>query len=441
MPGKRSFIDSRPKLFIALKQIDMDTFYRHLFIIAERRYPVTLYEQLVIELTNRSFSLHAAYRSGSTPYELSDREPEPYDQQIEDFARMIEEADCVLVGGASGLSAAGGGDFYYEDNATYRKHFGKFAERYGFKGAFEGSFYRWPTAEARWGYLATFLDTTLNAPLRKPYRDLDAILAEKDFFVLTTNQDTQFMKIYPWEKVAEIQGDHRFFQCSRCCTDEVWDAIEPVSRMVEAMGDGLEVPTELVPRCPHCGAEAFPWVRGYGNFLQGELYEEQYRKVSDWLDAHARQRILFLELGVGRMTPAFIQEPFWALTAQLPQAGYIAVNNKTQFLPRAIEDRGLAVRADIADQDAGEVAHGDDEGGSHRPGACRGGSCHHRRQQRARHGRRTQSFLRRHPFPGGVRRSRPDRRHRLHTAGACLPGCQRATPMGRAVSSKGISRI
>ena len=286
MPSKRSFIDSRPKLFIALKQIDMDTFYRHLFIIAERRYPVTLYEQLVIELTNRSFSLQAAYRSGGTPYELSDRESEPYDQQIKDFAHMIEEADCVLVGGASGLSAAGGGDFYYEDNATYRRHFGKFAERYGFKGAFEGSFYRWPTAEARWGYLTTFLDTTLNAPLRKPYK---------------------------------------------------------------AMGDGLEVPTELVPRCPRCGAEAFPWVRGYGNFLQGELYEEQYHKVSDWLDAHARQRILFLELGVGRMTPAFIQEPFWALTAQLPQASYIAVNNKTQFLPRAIEDRGLAVRADIAD--------------------------------------------------------------------------------------------
>ena len=67
------------------------------------------------------------------------------------FARMIEEADCVLVGGVSGLSAAGGGDFYYEDNATYRRHFGKFAERYGFKGAFEGSFYRWSTAEKRWG--------------------------------------------------------------------------------------------------------------------------------------------------------------------------------------------------------------------------------------------------------------------------------------------------
>ena len=77
MPSKRSFIDNSPKLFIALKQIDMDTFYRHLSIIAERRYPVTLYEQLVIELTNQSFSLQDAYRSGGTPYELSNREPEP----------------------------------------------------------------------------------------------------------------------------------------------------------------------------------------------------------------------------------------------------------------------------------------------------------------------------------------------------------------------------
>lgn len=118
MPSKRSFIDSASKLFIALTQINMDTFYRHLFIVIERGHWMTFYENLVIELTNRSFSLHAAYRSGGTPYELSDREPEPYDQQIKDFARMIEEADCVLVGGASGLSAAGGGDFYYEDNAT-----------------------------------------------------------------------------------------------------------------------------------------------------------------------------------------------------------------------------------------------------------------------------------------------------------------------------------
>ena len=90
-------------------------------------------------------------------------------------------------------------------------------------------------------------------------------------------------------------------------------------------------------------------MRGYGNFLQGKLYEEQYAKVSRWLEAHAAEKVLFLELGVGRITPAFIQEPFWELTAQLPRASYIAVNNKTRFLPRAVEGRGIAIRADIAD--------------------------------------------------------------------------------------------
>ena len=114
---------------------------------------MTPYEQLVIELTSRSFAYQTAYRNGGTSYDLSNRESAAYKQEIETFTRMIEEADCVLVGGASGLSAAGGGDFYYEDNASFRKHFGKFAERYGFKGAFEGSFYRWPTAETRWAIL------------------------------------------------------------------------------------------------------------------------------------------------------------------------------------------------------------------------------------------------------------------------------------------------
>ena len=70
--------------------------------------------------------------------------------------------------------------------------------------------------------------------------------------------------------------------------------------------------------------------------------------MSDWVGAHADKKMLLVELGVGRMTPAFIQEPFWVLTAQLPQARYVGVNDVTQLLPEVIEDRGLAIRADIA---------------------------------------------------------------------------------------------
>ena len=56
----------------------------------------------------------------------------------------------------------------------------------------------------------------------------------------------------------------------------------------------------------------------------------------------------FGELGVGRLTPMFIQEPFWNLTLSFPNARYIAVNDKYDFLLKQLEDKGMVIVADIA---------------------------------------------------------------------------------------------
>jgi NAD-dependent SIR2 family protein deacetylase len=208
--------------------------------------------------------------------------------------------------------------------------------------------YPWKTAGERWGYIATFLHTTQTAPVREPYRLLRELLRGKDYFVITTNQDTQAVKAFPEERVAQLQGSHYFFQCSRCCTDDTWDAVEPVQKMIDAMGEGTSVPDELIPRCPHCGAEAFPWVRGYGNLLEGTRYQNEYRKASDWIESVRGKNTLYLELGVGRLTPMFIQEPFWMLVASDSAARYATVNAKNPIVPRSIEDRALAIEGDIA---------------------------------------------------------------------------------------------
>lgn len=309
---------------------------------------MTFYEDLVTQAQFNYSGHYGVYASGRTVVKLSDNEAKSYDEQVKEFARQVKEAECVVVGGASGLSAGGGGDFYYEATPSYMEHFGKFAKKYGFQGAFSGMMHRYKTREEFWGYLATFLHTTQHAPVRKPYVDLDVILKNKDCHILTTNQDTQFMRLYPEAQVSEIQGDHRFFQCSRSCCDETYDAVQPVEEMFQAMGDGTSIPTESIPHCPHCGAELFPWVRGYGNFLQGKKYEEQYKKISDYIQKNGSRKILFIELGVGRMTPMFIQEPFWNLTMNLPDARYISVNAQYDFLPEQIEDKGMAIRGDIA---------------------------------------------------------------------------------------------
>ena len=171
---------------------------------------MSFYENLVMQTQMNYQQYYSVYASGRTPYALSEKKPLSYQEQISRLVHEIREADCILVGGASGLSAAGGGDFYYEDNASFRKYFGKFAEKYHFKGAFDGMMRQWDDRTAFWAYLATFLHTTQTAPVREPYLNLDALLQGKDFFILTTNQDTQFVKLYPEDKVAEIQGDHRF---------------------------------------------------------------------------------------------------------------------------------------------------------------------------------------------------------------------------------------
>ena len=57
---------------------------------------------------------------------------------------------------------------------------------------------------------------------------------------------------------------------------------------------------------------------------------------------------LLLELGVGRMTPMFIQEPFWNLTYNLPRSFYATINPRDALVPREIADRSLAIHDDIA---------------------------------------------------------------------------------------------
>jgi NAD-dependent SIR2 family protein deacetylase len=307
------------------------------------------YEQLVKQTEVSQVFCYEVYSQGGTREPLSNKKPRPYKEQIRLFAKKIKEADHIIVGGGSGLSAAGGGDFYYTDTPSFYKYFGKFAKKYGFKGVLAGMQHHWASREEFWGYLATFLYTTQHAPLYSPYQDLQKILNGKDYFILTTNQDMQAIKAFPEDKVAEIQGDARCLQCSRQCTDAVWDAVKPVEQMFKAMGDGTTVPTGLIPRCPYCGAEAFPWIQGYGNFLEASKYHEEYGKITHYLKETMHDgQTLFLELGVGRLAPTFIQEPFWALTAQLPNAYDIAVNRDYQFLPKKIKDKGIAVKADLA---------------------------------------------------------------------------------------------
>ena len=270
-----------------------------------------------------------------------------YREAVELLVGKLEGSEAIVVGAASGMSAAAGYTHYYVRDENFVKNWGAFERKYGFHNTFDGFYHPYRTLEEKWGFQAYTMQRIYDEPVGQPYLDLRDMLEGKNFHILTTNQDLQFVKSFPEEKVSQIQGEWRFLQCSNRCLDELYDATQPVRAMVEALDENLEVPSELVPRCPNCGAPLEPWVRSW-TFLEGRRYRAEYDKFNASLEANAAKSILFLELGVGRMTPMFIQEPFWKLTSALPRAYYLSVNPKDALMPRSLEGKGSTISEDIA---------------------------------------------------------------------------------------------
>lgn len=91
------------------------------------------------------------------------------------------------------------------------------------------------------------------------------------------------------------------------------------------------------------------WVRSFV-FLEGSKFKEEHKKYREFLLENHDKKVLFLELGVGLMTPMFIKEPFWNMTYGWSDAYYITINPNPEhnLLPKELKDKGLAVNEDIA---------------------------------------------------------------------------------------------
>ena len=268
-----------------------------------------------------------------------------YKEKLNKLLEKVEEAEAIVVGGAAGMSEASGFSAYQTDD-NFLKYFNKFHSKYGFKNIFDGFYYPYPTREERWAFLATDLKYIYDTKPGDPYLHLAQLLQGKNYFIVTTNQDSLFSKAFPEEKVAPIQGDMRYFQCSSRCHDQIYDNKEQVENMYANI-EGTKIPTELIPTCPKCGRDMEPWVRSY-EFLEGSAYRNELEKYHEYLMINKNKKILFLELGVGTMTPMFIKEPFWNMTYSLPNAYYITINPKDAVVPRELNEKGLAIKDDIA---------------------------------------------------------------------------------------------
>ena len=251
----------------------------------------------------------------------------------------------MVIGAGSGLSAAAG--FTYTGE-RFEKHFSDFAAKYGIRDMYSGGFYPFATPEEHWAYWSRYIYINRYMDAPKPvYDDLLKLVADKDYFVITTNVDHCFQKAgFDKKRLFYTQGDYGLFQCSEPCCQETFENEAVIREMVEQQ-ENMKIPTELLPVCPHCGRPLTMNLRSDGRFVEDEGWHRAAERYENFLRTHEGQRILFLELGVGYNTPVIIKYPFWQMTAKNPDAIYACINQGQAACPREIGRRGICVDAGI----------------------------------------------------------------------------------------------
>ena len=268
-----------------------------------------------------------------------------YSAQLEKLKQELDTADAIVIGAGAGMSTSAG--FSYSGE-RFQQYFSDFEAKYGFHDMYSGGFYPYDTLEEYWAWWSRMiLVNRYEAGVGKPYQDLLELVKDKDYFVLTTNVDHQFQLAgFDKKRLFYTQGDYGLWQCSKPCHQKTYDNEEAVRQMVVRQKDG-KIPSQLIPKCPVCGASMTMNLRCDMTFVQDDGWYAASGRYEDFLRRHEGMHLLLLELGVGANTPVIIKYPFWQMTAKNPKAVYACVNFGEAMCPREIAEQSICLDRDI----------------------------------------------------------------------------------------------
>ena len=261
------------------------------------------------------------------------------------LVEAIANADAIVVGAGAGMSTAAG--FTYSGE-RFQQLFPDFIERYGFTDMYSAGFYPYSTPEEHWAYWSRYIwCNRYEAAPKDTYGKLLRLLEGKGHFVLTTNVDHQFQVAgFPRERLFYTQGDFGLWQCSTPCHDKTYDNFKTVRLMV-AEQQGMRIPSELVPHCPVCGRPMAMNLRSDSTFVEDAGWHAAATRYREFLHAHERDKVVYLELGVGMNTPVIVKHPFWRRTYANSDATYVCANYGETYAPDEIRSRSILLDADI----------------------------------------------------------------------------------------------
>ncbi len=287
------------------------------------------------------------------------------EHNLQRLKNEIEDADAIVIGAGAGLSTAAGLIYSGE---RFDHWFFDFKKRFGFADMYSGGFYPFPDDETRWAFWARniYINRYLDPP-KPTYRDLFELVSDKNYFVITTNVDHCFQRVgFHKQRLFYTQGDYGLFQHADGSVGKTYDNKSWVMKAMASQGFVLDkngvfqvpedrriamrIPRNLIPACLDDGAPVSMNLRADDTFVEDAGWHAAAERYTAYLQSNEGRHVLFLEIGVGRNTPMIIKYPFWAMTAENPNAVYACLNYDEAVCPEQIRTQSICL-----DGDSGKV--------------------------------------------------------------------------------------
>lgn len=261
--------------------------------------------------------------------------------------QKITEAEAIVIGAGSGLSAAAGLTYSGE---RFKKYFRDYIDYYHLTDMYSAGFYPFDSLETYWGYWSKHVFHNRYQPEALPlYKELLSLVEEKNYFVITTNVDHQFQKTgFDKRRLFYTQGDYGLFQCSRACHNKTYENESLIMQMVHQQSQ-FKIPKHLIPYCPKCGQPMRVNLRIDQFFVQDDGWESAANRYKEFLGNYLGTKIVFWEIGIGNNTPSIIKYPFQEMTRATNQSTYIVCNLQAQRIPDELMDKTIILQGNIVE--------------------------------------------------------------------------------------------
>lgn len=310
-----------------------------------------------IDTIQKGLSAVRSFRGGLS-YGTGSRE-----ENIDRLKEALETSDAIVIGAGAGLSTAAGLTY---DGERFERYFFDFKDRFHIPDMYSGGFWPFPDDETRWAWWARHIYFNRYIDPPKPvYKDLLALVKDKNYFVITTNVDHQFQRAgFDKKRLFYTQGDYGLFQSASGRIKKTYDNEEWVMQAMAAQRFipdesgvfqvpkdrliSMRIPHELLPQIPD-GGKVTMNLRSDDTFVEDAGWQAASANYAAFLKEIADKRVLFLEIGVGANTPVIVKYPFWAMTAENPNAAYACLNYNEAICPKQIESQSICIDGNSGD--------------------------------------------------------------------------------------------